>query len=434
MRIPFLSLIIPVTWFRRLGAVFLAVYLLICSGCQPQSDFSQDIIHLTLWHGINPPPNRDVFQKLVDQFNQTHPKIQVEALYIGQSDQQMPKILTAVVGNAPPDILWYSPMITGQLIELGAIQPIEKWLDQSTVKAEIDPALFEGMELDGHTWSVPMATNNTAIFYRPSLFKAAGIENLPLTWEEFRSAAKTLTRDLDGDGNVDQHGIVLPLGKGEWTVFTWLPFMYSANGKLMENNQVNLENSGAIAALKLWSDLIKEGSAILSAPERGYEQDNFISGKVAMQITGPWTLGFLEKIGIDYDVFPIPARDQQATVVGGENLFVMKTTPQREEASQKFLDYVLSEAFQTQWSLGTGYLPVNLKTRQSQTYQDFIVKQPVLNVFLQQMAWARSRPIIAGYSRLSENLGRAIESTLLGGTPRNALKTAQNRLKLINDE
>lgn len=431
MEIPFLSFVIPSTWSRRLAAIFLAVCLLICSACQPQSDSSQNIIHLTLWHGINPPPNRDVFQKLVDQFNQTHPKIQVEALYIGQPDQQMPKILTAVVGNAPPDILWYSPMITGQLVELGAIKPIENWLDQSTVKAEIDPALFEGMELEGHTWSVPMATNNTAIFYRPSLFEAAGIENLPLTWEEFRSAAKTLTRDIDGDGNLDQHGIVLPLGKGEWTVFTWLPFMYSANGKLMENNQVNLENSGAIAALKLWSDLIKEGSAILSAPERGYEQDNFMSGKVAMQITGPWTLGFLEQTGIDYDVFPIPARDQQATVVGGENLFVMKTTPQREEASQKFLEYVLSEAFQTQWSLGTGYLPVNLKTRQSQTYQDFIAKQPVLNVFLQQMAWARSRPILAGYSRLSENLGRAIESTLLGGTPRNALKTAQNRLNLM---
>ncbi len=429
----FSSLAIPSTWSRRLGMIFLIICLLICSGCQPQSNTAQDIIHLTLWHGINPPPNRDVFQGLVDQFNQTHPDIQVEALYIGQPDQQMPKILTAVVGNAPPDILWYSPMITGQLVELGAIQPIENWLDQSTVKAEIDPALFEGMELDGHTWSVPMATNNTAIFYRPSLFKAAGVENLPLTWEEFQAAAKKLTKDIDGDGNLDQHGIVLSLGKGEWTVFTWLPFMYSANGKLIENNQVNLENPGAIAALKLWSDLIQDGSAILSAPERGYEQDNFISGKVAMQITGPWTLGFLEETGIDYNVFPIPAQDQQAAVVGGENLFVMKTTPEREEASQKFLEYVLSEVFQTQWSLGTGYLPVNLKTRQSQTYQDFIAKQPMLNVFLQQMGWARSRPIIAGYSRLSENLGRAIESTLLGGTPRNALKTAQNRLKLISE-
>jgi multiple sugar transport system substrate-binding protein len=227
------------------------------------------VINLTLWHGINPPPNRDVFQKLVNGFNQTHPQINVNAYYIGQPDQQMPKILTAVVGNASPDILWYSPQITGQLVELDAIQPIEEWLNKSPRKAEIDPTLFEAMELNGQIWSIPMATNNTAIFYRPSLFEKAGITKLPLTWEEFRVAAQKLTRDLNGDGKLDQHGIVLPLGKGEWTVFTWLPFMYSAEGELIDQDQVNLFNPGAIAALQFWSDLITDNSAILSAPERG---------------------------------------------------------------------------------------------------------------------------------------------------------------------
>jgi multiple sugar transport system substrate-binding protein len=47
------------------------------------------------------------------------------------------------------------------------------------------------------------------------------------------------------------------------------------------------------------------------------------------------------------------------------------------------------------------------------------------------MAWARSRPIIAGYRRLSENLGRAIEASLLGENPQDALKQAENRLKLM---
>ncbi|WP_040484435.1 ABC transporter substrate-binding protein [Lyngbya aestuarii] len=415
------------TW----GVILLSLCLLICGGCQTQTPTEPGVTHLTLWHGINPPPNRDVFQKLVDQFNQTHPKIQVDAYYVGQPDQQMPKILTAIVGNASPDILWYAPQITGQLVELDAIQPLENWLDESPRKAEIDPALFEAMELNGHTWSIPMATNNTAIFYRPSLFEKAGITKLPLTWEEFRVTAGKLTSDLDGDGKLDQHGIVLPLGKGEWTVFTWLPFMYSAEGELIDRDEVDLVNPGAIAALQFWSDLITDGSAILSGPERGYEQDNFISGKVAMQITGPWTLGFLQSAGIDYGVFPIPAKDQQATVVGGEHLFVMKTTPQQQKAALTFLDYVLSEDFQTEWSLGTGYLPVNLKTRQSQKYQDFLSQQPSLQVFLKQMAWARTRPIIAGYRRLSENLGRAIEASLLGENPQDALKQAENRLKLM---
>ncbi|MFS8117875.1 MAG: ABC transporter substrate-binding protein, partial [Microcoleus sp.] len=94
--------------FKLIFCFLLTLNLLILSGCQNTSKNS-DIIEITLWHGINPPPNRDVFQTLTDKFNQTHPHIQVEQIYIGQPDQQLPKILTSIVGNAPPDLLWNTP-------------------------------------------------------------------------------------------------------------------------------------------------------------------------------------------------------------------------------------------------------------------------------------------------------------------------------------
>ncbi|MFS8119781.1 MAG: extracellular solute-binding protein, partial [Microcoleus sp.] len=275
------------------------------------------------------------------------------------------------------------------------------------------------------------------IFYRPSLFKAAGIEQVPQNWAQLKQVARSLTKDTNGDGRPDQHGIVLSLGKGEWTVFTWLPFMFSAGGELLgqtpQTPVPQIDNPGALAALELWSDLLTEGSAILSAPERGYELDNFIAGKVAMQITGPWTLAQLQQSAIDYAVMPVPALKRPAAVVGGENLFLMKTSPEREKAARKFLEYAIGEEFQTAWALGTGYLPINLKSRQSKAYQSFVEKNPVLRVFLEQMNSARSRPIISGYSRLSENAGRAIEATLLGQNPQDALKEAQERLTLTLD-
>ena len=422
---------------KRAGCIFLTLSLVILSGCQnstaPASKNGEPI-KITLWHGINPPPNRDVFQTLTDKFNKTHPNIQVEPIYIGQPDQQLPKILTSIVGNAPPDLLWNVPTIAGKLAELNAIQPLENWLDKSPRKAEIYPALFESMELGGHIWSVPLATNNSAIFYRPSLFKAAGITEVPQNWAQLKQAARSLTRDTNGDGRPDQHGIVISLGKGEWTVFTWLPFMFSAGGELTpetaKTSVPQIDSPASRAALELWKDLLTEGSAILSAPERGYELDNFIAGKVAMQITGPWTLAQLQQSAIDYAVMPIPVLKQPGAVVGGENLFLMKTSPEHEKAALEFLEYVVGEEFQTAWALGTGYLPINLKSRQSQIYQSFVEKTPVLRVFLEQMNWARSRPIISGYSRLSENLGRAIEATLLGRNPQDALKEAQERLTI----
>lgn len=421
-------------WQRLIGIVFICLSLLFTSGCQGSDRHNTGVTKVTLWHGINPPENRDVFNELVAQFNQTHEDIEVEALYIGQPDAQLPKILAATVSGQPPDMLWFVAQLTGELVELGALFPLENWLERSPIKTEIDPVMFESMKLGDRIWSIPFATNNTAIFYRPSLFAEAGITELPKNWQELEQAAKQLTKDTNGDGRIDRYGIFLSLGKGEWTVFAWLPFIYSAGGELLVGNKPDLVNSGTIEALNFGADLVRNGVAMLSAPERGYELDNFLSGNAVMQVTGPWTLGQLQTTDVDYGVFPIPGLKTKAAVIGGENLFVFKTTPERERASLKFLEYVLSEQFQTTWALKTGYLPINLKAQQSEEYQKFIQDNPVLKVFLEQMQWARSRPIIPKYTRLSENLGRAIEASLLGQqTPQEALSQSQKRLDLIFD-
>ncbi len=113
----------------------------------------------------------------------------------------------------------------------------------------------------------------------------------------------------------------------------------------------------------------------------------------------------------------------------------LKLPLKRQQASLRFLKYVLSEEFQTSWALATGYLPVNIKSQQGEEYQNFVAENPVIKVFLEQMQWAKSRPIIPEYSRLSENLGRAIEASLLGEqTPEAALKQSQKRLELIFDK
>ena len=321
-------------WRLSLLIIVLSTCLIFLSGCQGTSAKNDGVIHLSLWQSINPPTNRNVFEKLVKKFNQTHTDVQVESIFIGQP--QLPKILTAVVGNAPPDILSFDPQLTGQFMELGAIRPLEEWLDKLPLKSEISPNLWEELKLDGHLCSIPLYTSNIGIFYRPKLFQAAGITQIPKTWEELREVAKKLTIDRNGDNRPEQYGMLLPLGKGEWTVFSWFPFLLSAGGEIVTNNYPNLTNAGAIAALQFWQDILKDGSATLSSPERGYEEDAFIAGRVAMQITGPWT--YIMKSNVDFKVFPIPASVKPATVTGTGNMYLMKTTPAREQAALKFLE------------------------------------------------------------------------------------------------
>ncbi|MBG1260936.1 ABC transporter substrate-binding protein [Nostoc commune] len=422
---------IGLAWQFLLRGIVLSLCIVFLYSCQAATQKDNGVIHLTLWQGINPPVNRDVFQKLVDKFNQTHTDVEVESIYAGQLDQQLPKILTSVVGNVPPDILAFYPEITGKFIELDAIRPLDDWLQNLPVKSEINPNLLAQLTLDGHLWSIPLHTSNIGIFYRTKLFQAAGITEIPKTWEELRQVAKKLTIDRNGDHRPEQYGILMPLGKGGWSVFTWLPFLFSAGGEIVTNNRPNLTNAGAIAALQFWQDLLKDGSAMLSLPERGYEEDAFIAGRVAMQITGPWT--YITKSNVDYHVFPIPANVRSATASGTGNMYLMKTTPEREKAALKFLEYLLSEEFQTEWAIGTGFLPINIKAAQSKVYQQYINQKPWLKVFLEQMSVAYSVPLIAEYNRVSESLGRAIEAALLGESPQKALEKAQQRLETIWD-
>ncbi len=413
----------------KLLVAFILCLSLSLSGCSPSHTDGK--IKITMWQGVNPPTNRLVLQKLVDRFNQSQNEIFVESLYVGQPDQQIPKILAAVVGNAAPDLLWYNSTLTGRLVELDAIRQLDDFWERSPIKTEIDPALIPTMELDGHIWSIPFSANNVAIFYRPSLFAAAGIKNLPQTWEELKTVALQLTRDTNGDRIIDQYGIFLPLGKGEFTVFTWLPFLWSAEGDILTNQVPQLNTPQAATALQLWLDLIKSNAAILSQPERGYEEDNFVSGKVAMQISGSWALRYMNQKGIDFGVMPIPRDRITATAIGGENLFLFKTNPSREQAAWKFAEYVASEQFQTTFATETGYLPINLNSQKSDAYAKYINEQPEIDIFIKQMSAGLTRPLLADYPRISESLGRAIEATLLQkNTPAEALASAQSNLEL----
>lgn len=413
-----------------IGIILLSLCLVLVASCQSYLLLEKsNVIHVTLWQSINPPKNRDVFNKLVAKFNKNHPDIQVDSVFIG-SNEPLAKILTAVVGNSPPDILASYPQFTGQFLELGAIEPLDNWFENLPSHSEVIENILEELKLNDQLWSIPLYTSNMAIFYRRDLFQAAGITETPKTWDELRAAAKKLTIDKNGDKRPEQYGMLLPLGKQEWTIFSWFPFLLSAGGEIVTNNYPNLTNAGAITTLKFWENLIKDGSATLSPPERGYEEDALIRGRVAMQITGSWTYITVSKA--DFGVFPIPKNIKSSTVTGTGNMYLMKTTPEKEKAALKFFDFVLSEQFQTEWAIGTGFLPVNIKSAQSQEYQEYVKSKPWLKVFLDQISVAGSRPILAGYSRISDNLGRAIEETLLGKSSAEvALQAAQKRLELI---
>ena len=91
---------------KKLISIILCCSLLLFSGCQDNQAITPGVTKITLWHGTNPPENRDVFKQLVANFNQNNPDIEVEDFYIGQPDAQLPKIFAATVSGC---LLYTSP-------------------------------------------------------------------------------------------------------------------------------------------------------------------------------------------------------------------------------------------------------------------------------------------------------------------------------------
>ncbi|MGM0442183.1 MAG: ABC transporter substrate-binding protein [Elusimicrobiota bacterium] len=412
--------------FKR-TVIFLMLALLF-TGCQTGTHQKEEVT-LRFWHSIENPKDNRLLRQKIAVFEDKNPGIKIKPENIGAQDRAMPKIITALSADREPELLWLAPVYTGKLAQSGKLLKAGKFLKDPQFNAgDIYSNILESGKYKGEIYTLPFDTNNLAIYYNKTHFKEAGIKKLPRTWEEFRQAAIRLTQK---DSN--RYGFLIPMGTQEWTVWTWQTFLWQAGGSLLtDKNQPAFQRKPGIEALKFWVDLKeKDNAAIFSAADTGYKLDNFLSGRVSMMINGPWNYTLLkEQDEIDYGSFSLPKNKKRATNIGGENLYIFKSTEKKEEASRKFAKYVMSENFQTDWAIQTGYLPVNKKATQSQKYSRFLSDNPFMETFVKSMEFGKTRPGIPGYSRISRRIGRAIERALYQKqTPEEALKQAAEEVE-----
>jgi multiple sugar transport system substrate-binding protein len=87
-------------------------------------------------------------------------------------------------------------------------------------------------------------------------------------------------------------------------------------------------------ALQLWKDLVDQGSVSKSAVnwKQADVNDQFIAGKAAMMLNGPWQIPSLQKAKVDFGVAPFPINKPDQTSIaplGGEAWTVPVTGDER---------------------------------------------------------------------------------------------------------
>ena len=154
----------------------------------------------------------EVVRGLLDDFERTHPGVRVDA-------QQMPltaaheKLLTAFAGDALPDIGQLGNTWIPELATLGAIQPLQSYVDASSAVPHDDyfAGIWDSNVIGGRLYGVPWYIDTRLLFYRKDLLASAGFPEPPRNWLAWTQAL-TAVKAGAGPGNF---AIFLPLNEFE---------------------------------------------------------------------------------------------------------------------------------------------------------------------------------------------------------------------------
>jgi multiple sugar transport system substrate-binding protein len=140
----------------------------------------------------------------------------------------------------------------------------------------------------GTVYGVPNEIDLYALNYNKALFKEAGIDKAPATWDELKADAAKLTDKAagrQGFGLINSWaaGVVHPFGS----------FLASNGGTLVADGKPQLDSPQMLETLQLYETLVKEGYSVpamgtADANTTGPFLDNFVSGKTGMIIMANW--------------------------------------------------------------------------------------------------------------------------------------------------
>ena len=216
-------------------------------------------------------------------------------------------VLQRASSKALPDVLMLDNPDIQQIAETGALAP----LDDYGINADgFAAGPVSAATYKDKLYGLQPGANTIAIFYRKGVLAKAGVKP-PTTWAELKAAAKKLTSG-------SQYGFAFNATADYEGAWQFLPPMWTNGG-----DETNLKTPQVAEALQLWKDLVADGSVSKSVVnwKQSDVNDQFVAGKAAMMLNGPWQIPTLDKNKIDFGVVPFPINKPGQTSIaplGGE--------------------------------------------------------------------------------------------------------------------
>jgi arabinogalactan oligomer/maltooligosaccharide transport system permease protein len=392
-------------------------------------------IKVHLWHQMEPQKEPSL-KKLIAEFEQNNPNIQVIVLHKGTEELRTGFQAAAAFTGGGPELV-YGPMdqigpfevMKLKNSEKSIIMPMEDLFEEDFFTQFSEQAL---VRYKGHLYQIAdRLGNHLAFVYNKRLFREAGLENPPRTIAEMIEFGKKLTLDKNGNGRIDQWGLVWNYSEPFW----FIPFLGGYGGSVFdENNQPTLNTEAAIKAFQLMDDLKNKHKIIPAECDYDIADNMFNQGRAAMIINGDWSWGkYMNSPHVEFGLTRIPFVEEtglwSAPYVSATGYSINSTASGEVlEATKTLLRFLVSEHAQLTFSKEHKSIPSLKKLQQDPVFMD----DPVLLASAEQIEVGKLMPIIPEMRAVWDSMRPALQNVL--GSQMTPQKAAEYQQKLAEEK
>ncbi|HET6860508.1 MAG TPA: sugar ABC transporter substrate-binding protein [Streptomyces sp.] len=294
-------------------------------------------------------------QEVVDAFNRTHDRLQVDFQQVPSGGQGgYAKLSNAArAGNAPDITTIEYPQVPGFAID-GVARDITP-LVSDRLRAKLLPQALGLTTFEKRVFTVPLDVEPMVMHYRTDLFDQYGLE-VPRTWDEFAELARTVR-----DKAPERRLVLFPTDGGtQFAAYAW-----QAGAQWFDTSagawNVSLADEPTRRVAAYWQRLIDEDLVFTNASESRHSDAQIGEGLVLTRLSGAWDAGAQMNARPgqkgQWAIAPLPQWQSGEPAVGthGGSTFAVTQDSAHPEAAMEFIEWLVThpDALRARLSSGT---------------------------------------------------------------------------------
>ena len=400
-----------------------ALALMVVSTGVPEA-LAQSKVTLKFWTFLameGTDPRSAALSSIVNGFNgsQDEYEVQVDSIPFARFDGQ---VIQATAAGQGPDVLNVYTDNLAMHVDAGTLQPLDPYVDELPSDFVTDPKFFR---FDGKLMALPWDTRTWLLWYRKDLLDAKGL-SVPATLDELgKDAAAISTNDVMGFG-IGAGSAANGIGVTE----AFIPILWGAGGEVFDKDGKAVFNDEAgVKTLTFLRDLVTQYKGMRQSVVSMGLEDLFTAyraGTVGMTIMGSFRVAGgrnSDATGDNLQTAPIPGftKDAPSAARLASQTLAIGANSKHPDGAAKFINYYLNTDSQL------AFAKANVLPSRQSTYD-----QPLLADNAELQAWkaygvkyGRYQPTPPDFPKLSEEIAKALQRTLVDGTdPKAALDDA----------